>query len=83
MGLVIAVFVFATLIWAIVEGAAVVGLFGALTGERFERCQRCGHIGLTADHTVHPRGCPKPALQHLWRSRITPPHVTHRHHLSH
>lgn len=82
MGLIIAVFVFATLIWAAVEGAAVIGLFAALTGERFERCRRCGRFGLTADHMVHPDGCPKPALQQFRRSRTALLHVVHRQHLS-
>ena len=71
----VAICVFAVLIWALVEGAAVLGFMGVLMGERIERCGRCGRVGLTSHHEMHPKGCP----QHLRgsfstlgrRSRVT------------
>jgi hypothetical protein len=41
MGWAVAIFVFALLIWTLIEAAAVLGFFAASMGERIERCERC------------------------------------------
>ncbi len=53
----IAVLLAAILFWALVEWAAVAALLGAVSGERIERCTRCGHYGLTQRGRIHATGC--------------------------
>ena len=42
--------------------ALLVGAVGVISGERFERCPRCGRLGFTEHGARHPRGCPLPLL---------------------
>lgn len=65
MILLVVVFVFVVLFWGIVEGAAVVGLYGAVAGERIERCQRCHRFGLTSCGRLHAAGCPTGLREHF------------------
>lgn len=84
MDLAIAVLVVAGLGWALVEAAAVAGLFGAATGEQIERCARCRRYGLTEDGTMHPNGCPDHLAAHLRAVHAhLGPHHPHRPHFPH
>lgn len=55
----------AAALFAVVEMAAVTGLFAAAAGERVERCARCQRFGLTAGGVVHRDGCPQHMSAHL------------------
>jgi hypothetical protein len=79
MAWVIAIFVFAALVWVLVEGAAVLGFFGALMNERIERCRHCGRVGLTSNHTMHPNGCPQTLVTRLRHAWVGQPHHLHSH----
>ncbi len=61
VGNVLVVVVLALLI-GVLGGVAVyglvVGLLGAVSGERFVRCAICRRFGLTVGGRRHPEGCP-------------------------
>jgi hypothetical protein len=66
---VVVVLVAATLAFAVVEGAAIVGLFGVLFGEGVARCPRCHRYGLTTGGAIHEGECPEhlgARLLHRW-----------------
>lgn len=69
----IVILVVATACWVVVEVLALMGLFGAVSHERLERCVHCGHFGLTTHGMMHPRGCPSHSAADL-------PHRIHLHH---
>ena len=61
VGNVLVVVVLALLIGVLGGVAAyglVVGLLGAVSGERFVRCAICRRFGLTVGGRRHPEGCP-------------------------
>lgn len=77
----VALIVFAVVVvavWALVELLAVVGFYGAIAGEKFERCPRCGKRGLTSGGVRHPDGCPEGVVAHFGRH-----HSIHHLHLRH
>lgn len=81
MALEVIVFIVVVLVWAIIDWAAVVGLFGALMGERIERCPRCHHVGLTVDERIHEHGCPmgvREHASHVWHRSVHLLHIGHR-----
>ncbi len=55
--------------------ATMVGLFGTLFGECFERCPRCHHLGFTDNGQMHPNGC------QTLHSRATGLHSARAHHV--
>lgn len=80
VGLLTAVLVFATLVWALSGGAAVVGFICAVFGERVGRCPRRHHYAMTLDKKLHERGCP-PGLHERFEHAITfAQHQPHLHH---
>jgi hypothetical protein len=47
--------------------AMAAGIEGALFGERFARCTRCGRLGMTLGGQRHPRECPPSLLDRATR----------------
>lgn len=48
------------LLLLVTAGPFLLGVVGAACGEWFERCPRCGHLGMTAGGELHAEGCPVP-----------------------
>lgn len=85
MILVIIILVVVVAFWSLIDFAAVLGLFGVLSGERIARCSQCHRFGLTVGGTMHGHGCPPNLHEHFgnaWR-RSAHSHVEHRLHLGH
>ena len=83
MGWAVAGIVIASVMWAVVEAAAIAGLCGALMGERFARCEKCGRVALTVHGTTHRDGCPHHAFAHnAHHAWATLPVHLHRPHLT-
>jgi hypothetical protein len=60
--------------------ALFLGLVGGLAGERFERCPRCKHFGLTVGGRMHGDGCPSTLhrrLVHLAHASFHDLHLRH------
>ncbi|MGB9113654.1 MAG: hypothetical protein WCF24_13125 [Acidimicrobiales bacterium] len=69
--------VFAILVWALVEAAAIVGFFAALVGERIERCSSCHRYGLTSEGVMHAQGCPDRTRTHVIHAILSFSHRLH------
>lgn len=83
MVLEVVVIVFVVVFWAVIDWMAVIGFFGALTGERLERCSRCHRFTLTSGGAVHADGCPMSIHEHVAHVRESAVHGLHFGHRLH